>query len=79
MRDVFRYLLDPYYWRKAILRVVEELTGQQHLETYVDRVVAGVWLLAGSRVSTVEDSCSRTRLLYVAPKFDYGNPARGYR
>jgi spore maturation protein CgeB len=78
LRDVFRYFLDPYYWRKAILRVVEKLTGQQHLETYVDRVVADVWLLASSRVGTVEDSCSRTRLLYVAPKFDYGNPARGY-
>ncbi|MDZ7378779.1 MAG: hypothetical protein ONB06_05460, partial [candidate division KSB1 bacterium] len=78
MRDAFRYLSDPYYRRKIILRVVERLMGQQHLETYVDRIIADALSLSGARVRTVDTSRSRTRLLYVAPKFDYGNRARGY-
>ncbi|MDR7521382.1 MAG: glycosyltransferase [Armatimonadota bacterium] len=79
MRDWKRYLRDPYYWRRGVLRVLEATTRRLHLETYLDRLIAegahGVSVRPGT---ALEGPGAGLRLLYVAPKFDNGNPARGY-
>ncbi len=78
MSNLRRYL-DPFYWRRAILRLSEAATRRTHLETHLD------WLLSDQahRVETSDRGGGRLpgaglRLLYVAPRLDYGNPARGY-
>ncbi|MDR7555998.1 MAG: glycosyltransferase [Armatimonadota bacterium] len=71
-----RYITHPYYWRRAAMQLIECLTRQMHVETHLDRTIAhGVLPVIpqqpGGRAAGI-------RLLYVAPRFDYGNPARGY-
>ncbi len=76
MRDYRRYLRDPYYWRRALVRVVETVTRRTHVETLLDQLLRDNWYLADP--SSADSPGTGIRLLYVAPKFDYGNPARGY-
>ncbi len=79
MSRFLRYLRDPYYWRRGVLRVFEWVTRRTHLETELDRLLADNWPLGEVPVPEAEPRPgSGLRLLYVAPKFDYGNPARGY-
>lgn len=73
-----RYLSDPYYWRRGILRVFERVTRRTHLETELDRLLADNWLAGAVGPEDSSRPGSGLRLLYVAPKLDYGNPARGY-
>lgn len=80
MRDLRRYLTDPYYWRRAVLRLFESVTRRVHLETHLDQLIADNVHLFGARRSGGAGDLpgSGLRLLYVAPTYDYGNPARGY-
>ncbi len=79
MRDLRRYLSDPFYWRRGILRLSEVATRRTHLETHLDLLLDD-----NARRVTLSDRendrlpGSGLRLLYVASKLDYGNPARGY-
>ncbi len=79
MRDLRRYLSDPYYWRRGMLRLFEAVTRRVHLETQLDLLLAD-----NARIAEPQRRDGGTlpgadfRLLYVAPKFDYGSPARGY-
>lgn len=79
MRDLRRYLSDPFYWRRAMLRLREATTRHLHMETHLDLLLA-----SNARRLALRDRGeerlpgSGLRLLYVAPKLDYGNPARGY-
>ncbi len=78
MRDYGRYLRDPYYWRRALARVVEAVTRRTHLETLLDSLLRDNWYLADPSPADSPPPGTGIRLLYVAPKFDYGNLARGY-
>jgi len=79
MRDLRRYLTHPYYWRRAMRRIFEKVVRQVHLETRLDQLVGDDLQAAHSSLRAGERLPGNgTRLLYVAPKFDYGNPARGY-
>ncbi len=78
MRDYRRYLRDPYYWRRALVRVVEAVTRRTHLETLLDDLLRDSWYPANPSPADSPSPGTGIRLLYVAPKFDYGNPARGY-
>jgi spore maturation protein CgeB len=79
MRDLRRYLTHPYYWRRAIQRLVETVVRRQHLETHLDVLIPDVQQVRprGDHVTGSVPGAG-LRLLYVAPKFDYGNRARGY-
>jgi len=72
-----RYLSDPFYWRRGILRVHEVLTRRRHLETYLDQLLSDHAHAVEPRDGDPPPG-SGLRLLYVAPTLDYGNPARGY-
>jgi FkbM family methyltransferase len=79
MRDLRRYLSDPYYWRRAVLRLSEVVTRRLHPETHLDLLVTDdIHLMAPPRHRDRPLPGEGLRLLYVAPTFDYGNPARGY-
>jgi spore maturation protein CgeB len=79
LRRYLQYLRDPFYWRRALLRLAESLTGRRHLETVLDQVIRDNWSLGEFAASSPAGlPAAGTRLLYLAPKFDYGNPARGY-
>lgn len=78
MQPIMRYLRDPYYWRKALLRIVERLTRRTHVETELDRVLLDNIGLSSPPLFGRGCSNPGPLLLYAAPKFDYGNPARGY-
>lgn len=79
MRNLRRYLSHAYYWRRAGLRIVEAVTRRRHLETDLDRLLDEHALrIRQVDPQTMTPPGSGIRLLYVAPKFDYGNPARGY-
>ncbi len=79
MNNLLRYISDPFYRRRAMLRLRETVAPRLHLETHLDRLLAD-----NARRVTLSDRESERlpgsglRLLYVAPKLDYGNPARGY-
>lgn len=77
MSSLRRYIADPYYWRRAALRLMEATTRRLHLETRVDRLLEENLRLPATH-PRADGPGSGLRLLYVAPKFDYGNPARGY-
>lgn len=79
MRDLWRYLSHPYYWRRAVLRAVEAITRRHHLETDLDQLIdENALRIRQVDVPKAPLPGAGIRLLYVAPKFDYGNPARGY-
>ena len=79
MRDLRRYLSDSYYWRRGVLRLSETVRRRLHLETYLELLIADAMSLARpQRTQGGPLPGVGLRLLYVAPKFDYGNQARGY-
>lgn len=80
MKNLWRYLSHPsYYGRRAVLRVLEAATRRLHVETHLDRLLDDNLSLATPPRDRDEPSPGAgRRLLYVAPKFDYGNLARGY-
>ena len=73
MSSLRRYLFDPFYWRRGILRLGETLTGRLHVETYLDQLLLDK-THAVERPDGDPTPGSGLRLLYVAPKLDYGNP-----
>jgi hypothetical protein len=75
MNRLRHYLSHPYYWRRAVLRLFEVVTRRMDLETHLDDLLADAFYPAPADNTR---PATGLRLLYVAPKFDYGNPARGY-
>jgi len=80
VRNLWRYLSHPaYYGRRAVLRALEKATQRLHVETHLDRLVDdNLFLATPPRARGEPSPGAGIRLLYVAPKFDYGNLARGY-
>jgi spore maturation protein CgeB len=79
MSDLKRYLSDPYYWCKAVHRFFDAVTRRLHLETHLDHLVADNARLVVPHGQTDQPlPGAGLRLLYVAQKLDYGNPARGF-
>jgi len=78
MSSLRRYLTHPYYWRRAVQRLFETVTRRLHLETHLDALVADLHVFKTHGGATGSLPGAGIRLLYVAPKFDYGNRARGY-
>ena len=79
MRNLRRYLTDPYYWRRGILRFFDAVTRRLHLESYLDLLIEdNLHLVQPRSRDDARLPGTGVRLLYVAQKFDYGNPARGY-
>ncbi len=76
---MWHYLSHPYYWRRAVLRVLEIASRRTHLETHLDLLVGDHVLPARSEPAEKRLlPGAGLRLLYVAQKFDYGNRTRGY-
>ena len=79
LKRYLQYLRDPFYWRRALLRLTEVVTRPMHLETVMDQVMRDNWSLGELAASSQTGlPAAGARLLYIAPTFDYGNPARGY-
>jgi spore maturation protein CgeB len=70
-----RYLTSPYYWRRAWLALVEAVRRPVHPEAVLGDVMgrgAPLAVVGGER-----GPASGLRLLYIAPRHENGNPARG--
>ena len=74
-------LWNRYYRLKAhVVKVRERLTGEKHLESLIDENIELLWSpAAANRVESTVGAGGKhpLRILYVAHRHDYGNPARG--
>ncbi|MDR7422311.1 MAG: glycosyltransferase [Armatimonadota bacterium] len=77
MNDLRRYLRSPYYWRRAWLRLTETVTRRIHPEALLGDVLASGVRLGTSAAGGAPGPATGLRLLYVAPRHENGNPARG--
>ncbi|MCX6031407.1 MAG: glycosyltransferase [Chloroflexi bacterium] len=74
-------LTNRHYWWKAYRRVWEQLAREVSLESLLSRCIEVSHALPtddGYHEAVVgQGGDRRLRILYVAPRYDYGNPARG--
>lgn len=74
--DIF---LSRYFWWRACRKATEMIRREKHLETLLDEAVQTEWLPRPTRSGDGEgrQAARSLRILYVAHKYDYGNPVRG--
>lgn len=74
-------LWHRHYWWKIFRKLREALTRKVHLESLVEDAVEVVWCPAAQDTPALykfnRQENGPLRILYVAPKYDYGNAARG--